>query len=239
MPSPFDKPRLRVPVKFVQGHWEYFYGGPVPVLEGCVADLVVEHHAITDPTFLRSLQRKAAHRVLRENTELRVALTIRSDLPEALHRLLMKVNSEDMGTAYYESVRPAETRLVSITVGKPSLVAARRLKSDEGGVWLHLEGARPKSVSVSSVQLPQGVVPHSVESLNHAFTCLSTAFEPWRKSHTGNVYTRVLYREENGKWYPLETLRRAAEATEEQTLVRERWAEIAQTLLPGMESDSL
>jgi hypothetical protein len=232
MTSPFDKPRLRIPVKFVHGRWEYFYGGGIPVSEGSLGDLLVEQHAVVDPAFLRSLRRKAVHRVLPENTELRVALTIRGDLTEPLRKLLLRPMPAEMSDAYYSVVRPSETRLVSVTVGKPGADSARRLKSDQGGVWLHLEGARPKAVSVSSVELPSVVSNNPVDSLNHAFTCLSTAFEPWRKSHTGNVYDRVLYRESNGKWYPLETLRKAAEAVEEQALIHARWAEIVQRLLP-------
>ena len=232
MTSPFDKSRLRIPVRLVQGRWEYFYGGGVPVGEGTLADLLVEEHSLTDPRFLRSLKRKAVYRVLAEGTELRVALTIRSELPPALKSCLIRPEAGELAAAYFETVRPAETRLVSITVGKPSPEVARRYRSEEGGVWLHLEGSRPKGVGVSSVLLPQDVHSQPADSLNHAFTLLSTAFEPWRKSHTGNVYTRVLYQEGNGKWYPLEILRRAAEASEEQTLIRDRWAQIVQELLP-------
>lgn len=230
MTNPFEKPLLKIPVKFVEGNWEYFYGGAIPVIEGCIGDLVVAQHAVTEPRFVQSLRRKAIHRVLPEGTQLRVALTIRSKLPADLAKLLVKAQSEEMGAAYYEVVRAAETQFVPVTIGKPSVQAAKRLKSDEGGVWLHLEGALPKAVSVSSVELPAGVGISRVDSLNHAFTCLSTVFEPWRKSHTGNVYTRVLYQEGDGKWYPLEMLRRAAEAKEEQALIRERWAEIARHL---------
>lgn len=238
MTNPFDKPRLRIPVKYVQGQWEYFYGGGVPVKEGSIGDLIVEQHAITDPAFNRVLQRKAAHRVLDEDTQLRVAMTIRSTLSEELKKLLTPPDPKELGTAYYEVVRPAETRFVTVTIGKPSAETAKRLKSEEGGVWLHLEGARPRGASISSVQLPHPVEPREVDSLNHAFTCLSMAFEPWRKSHTGSVYTRVLYKEQNGRWYPLETLRRAAEAAEEQVLLRERWAEIARQLFPDLEADT-
>ncbi len=232
MANPFDKSRIRIPVQLVDGRWEFFYGGGVPVVEGTFGELLVEEHYITDPNFLRGLRRKAVHRVLPEGTELRVAVTIRTDLDETLQAHLKRPKREELGTAYYETVRSGETRLVSVIIGKPGIETARRLGSDEGGVWLHLEGARPKSVSTSSVHLPEVVRREPVDSLNHAFTCLSTVYEPWRKSHTGNIYTRVLYRERNGKWYPLETLRRAAEAAEEQTLIRERWAEIARNLLP-------
>jgi hypothetical protein len=237
MTSPFDTPKLRIPVKLVQGQWEYFYGGGVPVAEGTIGDLVVERAAVTDRDFLGALRRPSVHRVLNEGTNLMVALTIRTPLDQQLQAHLRELRPEERAAEYYESVRPAQTRFVQITIGAPTAAAFKRLgREDAGGVWLHFEGTQPKGVSVSSVQLPNVVQPGNVDSLNHAFSCLSTVFEPWRKSHTGNVYTRVLYQERNSKWYPLETLRRAAEAAEEQTLIRERWAEIAQALLPGMES---
>ena len=50
------------------------------------------------------------------------------------------------------------------------------------------------------------------------------SFEPWRISHTGNVYTRVFYKERNEKWYPLDSLRNEKLAEQEQEIARELWA---------------
>jgi hypothetical protein len=55
--------------------------------------------------------------------------------------------------------------------------------------------------------LPHSISAEPVATLNHAYTKLSEVFETWRISHTGNIYTRVLYHERNGNWYPLDTLR--------------------------------
>jgi hypothetical protein len=51
-----------------------------------------------------------------------------------------------------------------------------------------------------------------VESLNIALTRLSERYEPWRKAHTGNVYDRVIYKESNDKWYPLDVMRNSIAA---------------------------
>ena len=49
------------------------------------------------------------------------------------------------------------------------------------------------------------------------------AYEPWRISHTGNVYQRFLYKENNGKWYPLELLCNRALVEKEQEIAFQMW----------------
>lgn len=46
-------------------------------------------------------------------------------------------------------------------------------------------------------------------SLNHAFTIISTAFETKRRSHSGNVFSRV-YAKAGSMWEPLERFRERA-----------------------------
>lgn len=51
-------------------------------------------------------------------------------------------------------------------------------------------------------------------SLNHAYTLISTDFEPYRRSHTGNVFEKIFFRSnlENrtqGQWIKLDNLRLA------------------------------
>jgi hypothetical protein len=97
----------------------------------------------------------------------------------------------------------------------------------EAGLWLYLQGSQPKGVVSSSIYVPSPVSEEPLDSLNHAFTKLSESYEPWRKSHTGNIYQRVLYQEKNGKWYPLSVVREAAIAKDEHQMVRELWTSIA------------
>ena len=95
---------------------------------------------------------------------------------------------------------------------------------------IHLEGLQAKGISTRTVQLPDNAFDCRAESLNPAFTMLSESYEPWRKSHTGNIYDRIYYQEKNGKWYPLNVLRNAAIAKDEHQLIREQWARISKTL---------
>jgi hypothetical protein len=90
-------------------------------------------------------------------------------------------------------------------------------------LWLLTKGANAVGLTSTTIKLSNEVSRHPVASLNHAFTKLSEIYEPWRISHTGNVYTRVLYKEKNGKWYPLDLLRNAALDRKEQEIAQALW----------------
>lgn len=85
------------------------------------------------------------------------------------------------------------------------------------------EGTKATGLMSSLIELPEFVSKEPAISLNHAFTLLSETYEPWRMSHTGNVYTRFLYRESNGLWFPLELLRHAELAQKEQEIAAGLW----------------
>lgn len=234
MRSIYDLDPIRIPVKLVDGSWENFYGGGLPIKDGTVGDLVVDKSSIEDKKFLASLKRGSKHKILEVGTELLVALTVRrpSDISPGLENHLLPVgnNGPALGDAYYWTTRSDDTRFVKIVVGGPTESQKRHDPEEKGGVWLHVEGLIPKWVSSSTIQLPKGVADGSAASLNHAFTLLSERYEPWRKSHTGNIYDRMLYQETNGKWYPLNILRDAALAKDEHQFLRSQWEQITKTL---------
>ena len=229
----YSKAPVRIPIKFVQNQWEYFFGGGVPVREGSLADLVVQRHCITDPSFLKALSKRTEHRMLEQGVALRVALSVRQAVPKELQACLIYMPAAELADEFFSTPRPSETRFVQIEVGPPSSREARKRGDERGGVWLKLEGSVPKGVVSSTVALPQAVTKEPLASLNHAFTRLSEVFEPWRTSHTGSVYTRILNQESDHKWYPLDRLRRVAEAKEEQSILRNRWEEIVAMLSLG------
>jgi hypothetical protein len=45
------------------------------------------------------------------------------------------------------------------------------------------------------------------ESLNHAFTIISEAYETKRRSHSGNVFERAYAQNDSGHWNNLDDLR--------------------------------
>ena len=88
----------------------------------------------------------------------------------------------------------------------------------------------PRAIASGTVTLPAAPGLEPVDSLNYAFTRLSEVFEPWRKAHTGSIYERVFYLEQDGCWYPLKDLRDRALATAERKLIAELWANVAEQL---------
>lgn len=232
--SKYSEDRIRIPAKRVDGRWEFLYGGGIPVIEGAYAEIVVAKSSVADSKFLERLKRKSSYKIMDSGTKLIVAMTIkdklkiRSDLLTHLNSIDMNKISSDKKFSRY-GVGP-QTRFAEIVVGNASKRALALGEPAKGGVWLELEGMEPQGLSVSTLILPEGVADEEVDSLNYAFTLLSMQFEPWRKSHTGNIYERVFYQEENGKWYPLNVLRNAVIATEEHKLIKEQWKIISSQL---------
>lgn len=232
---------IRIPVRLVDGHWEFFYGGKVPVKDRAVGELAVSRGAISDPAFLAGLVAPTEHRLLDENAELLIALSVRSEEGDfqGLRRFLESTPAVELAQEFFASTRSAFNRFVRVTVG-PQMPPAK--DGSPGGVVLCLEGLRPKRIKVSSVVLPfslpsaasggQGL--QTFASLNHALTALSEVFEPWRISHTGSIYTRVLFKGGDDVWYPLDRLRRVAEAKEEDALINRRWQQLMKSMLSSI-----
>lgn len=230
--NPHDAVPVRIPVQFVNGRWEFLYGGGVPAREGAVADLVLARDAIADKQFLALLNKRTEHKILAAGTELLVALTVRPNvqLSESLKEHLIAKNTVSLSANYYHTLRSDETRFVKVSIGGPTTQQKKRNPGGEGGIWLSVQGTQPKGIVTSQVIVPPEVSETPLDSLNHAFTRLSEDYEPWRKSHTGNIYDRVLYREKNESWYPLNVLRDAALARDEHQLIRAQWQQIAKAL---------
>jgi hypothetical protein len=100
-------------------------------------------------------------------------------------------------------------RYVPLTAGRwPEREALQQLRVGAAeGVWLVDRGATgPRALGFGwhSTALKLDPVP---ESLNHACTRLSQQFEPWRISHSVNVFRDVFARADDWVWRPLEWFR--------------------------------
>lgn len=216
---------VRVPIKWVNGHWELPYGGSVPVKEGTLGELRFDPSRIEDKEFLKALTKKSKIRVLEEGVELRVALTIKGSLPEEHRKFLLP---SDATRHHHTAKISSNSRFVSIRLGGPSRAQKKR-KETRGGLWLSLEGMEPRDLEVGIVLLPKVGLLDQADSLNHAFTLLSEQFEPWRQAHTGSIYQRVLY-QDGELWYPLEDLRNRFVVGAERTLIADLWRRITNEL---------
>lgn len=125
---------------------------------------------------------------------------------------------KELGTTFLEPEYRYDPFFVEVHLAGPNDKQARQFDTSRGGPWLITEGIEGVGLASTTVKLPPEVPVDPVASLNHAYTKLSEAFETWRISHTGNIYKRVLHRERNEKWYPLDVLRNGAlQQTEHET----------------------
>ena len=154
---------IRVPVKLVEGQWEFFYGGGLPIKDGAIGDLLVDRAAITDKKFLSLLNRVSKHKILEAGTDLLVALTVKPEtsLNDALTRKLLSPNNPtiSLDASYYFTPRSPQTRFVRIFIDGPTEGQKKRDPTEKGGVWLHLKGLEPNGISTSKVRVRKKYPP--------------------------------------------------------------------------------
>jgi hypothetical protein len=231
--------RVHIPVRLVDGTWECAFGGAVPVNDGTEAELILERDSIADDAFLARMESKGLYKVLDEGASLLVALTIKPEYPpKDTLRPLLKYYADFPNAIATESLddwnwNPKTLAFVEVRLAKPDPKHVRLFGSDRGGLWLRTIGIEPDGLVSTTVLLPTAITDEPVRSLNHAFTKLSETFESGRISHTGNIYTRVLYQERNLKWYPLDVLRNKVLAKQEQEIARNLWEEFMAKMNPS------
>ncbi len=214
--------KITLPVKRVGAHWEFFYGGDVPVREGTLAELTLDARDIDNEQFKQRVMQELTVPILDEGTELLVALSGH----DTNGRLLGFPEKMPMHVPW-GTTRFAKVRLGPQRVKKAQLSLAPEM--ERGGLWLKVKGLERCELQASTVLMPEEFEEPAV-SLNHAFTLLSERYEKHRLSHTGNVYSRVFYCEGNGHWFPLDDLRRGVLVTAERNLLKSAWDEVEQAL---------
>ena len=179
----------------------------------------------SDSTKDNQISHKHRHMVLPIGSTLLVALTIRhqADLSADLKKHLKLRNNYDLGNAFHTSKLSVDTQFIEVTVSDPTTQKELKDTDAGGGVFLQFDGLRQTGILTSSIKLPikdkDGDNDKVADSLNYAFTCLSEEYEPWRKSHTGNIYDRIFYKEKNDKWYPIDVLRNIVSVKKEEHLL--------------------
>jgi hypothetical protein len=221
--------RLKLPARWVDGRWEFYFGGAISVQDGAYAEIVVDTSAITDKDFVQRVTQKLVTMCIAQGGCLMVAVTVREP---PFHAVLHRPNGQ---TASSIKVRcgdlpSASTMFVPVTLGAPDRKKSAGLLPDEGGLWLTVTGLGDCELSSSTVLFPEELAIEPAQSLNHAFTKLSERFETHRLSHTGSVYSRVFYLESNGYWYPLESLKNAALVRTEHSVLAASWKAIEEQL---------
>lgn len=221
--------RLRLPVRRVEDRWELEFGGEIPVAESQTVEMLVPKSAITDPEFLKAMTKQTCIKILDQGTPLRVMLATKylKDVSDDARKVLSEAPHWQKGNFMHKSKRWSSGGIsyFEITLGPPTERQAQDPDMNEGGLWLIVKGRKAEEIRSSTFQLPEVISKEPADSLNHALTLLSEAYEPWRKSHTGNVYDRIFYKESapGGYWYPLSTLRDASLADADHAIARKLW----------------
>ena len=210
-------------MRYGEGAWHRDEGGAVPVRDGATAELIVRQRDIVDDEFLASMLKEDTIRVLQEGNPLYAYVMVKDvdkiDPSLRDHLLRPQKVSNMVAIEFLDNWSGGDLCLVEVKLGKLDPQATTNPDDDEGGgLWLRVRGRDVVGLVTSQIELPKGITDRRISSLNHAFTVLSEVFEPWRTSHTGNIYERFLYQEENGKLYPLELFRDEALAKQEQSI---------------------
>lgn len=169
---------VKIPIKIVKGKLCLFPSDPFPELkEGTVGDLVVPADKLKDKILVAELTREHKETFLNAHT-----------------RLIAMINPEKVPASLKDDV----TSHVPGSIG-PGV----EFYLQEDQIALH-RGTKNTSLMPCPCWIP--CLNKDAKSINHAYTLISQAFELDRISHTGNVFTKVYYRNDS-IWKPLKTLR--------------------------------
>jgi len=186
--------RVVVPVTLRGGQLVPFYGGAMPKLrEGAVMDLITEEAAFLDRSELERFNNESFPEILPTGTEM-YAVIARRD--QQFHEVAEKIDA-------------------SPSPGGDAVLIPFKLAAP---LRLHLRGTR--KAELMSCLCDLGIKgEEGPKSVNQAYSRLSEIYESWRRSHTGNVFTKVYFRLGGiNVARPLEDLRIGCEAEAEKSL---------------------
>jgi hypothetical protein len=178
---------LRIGIQFDGDRFVLLDGSPLPALsKNAIAELIVAPEAILNSVVRARFLEDRAVRILEKDSHVffGVSPAMIGDLRAKglLSSLVLEINSD-----YW---------FVECKLDAP--------------LMLQVRGDQEARLSTCPCTIP--ALEKSAESLNHAFTLISEAFETKRRSHSGNVFERVYTQVTAGKWQSLDELRIAAVA---------------------------
>jgi len=180
----FEK-HLRIGIRFDGERCVLLDGSPLPALsKNAVAELIVAPEAILDSVVRARFLEDRAVQILERDSHVffGVSPTMIGNLKAdgLLSPLALDINSD-----YW---------FVEGKIDAP--------------LMLQVRGDQEARLSPCPCTIPS--LNRRADSLNHAFTLISEAFETKRRSHSGNVFERAHTEVEAGKWQSLDELRLAA-----------------------------
>jgi hypothetical protein len=183
--------RVVIPVRVQGGELRPFYGGDMPKLhEGSLLDLVGDEDAFVDRSEISRFDLEDTAILLSSGSQMFATMSIRGSRPQALRNI------------------PADPPLS----GNNGFIQFQI----DGDLVLRFRGTKLAELEECPCSLPS-LNGQKVASVNDAYTKLSEHYEPWRRSHTGNVFEKV-YCFEQDKAIQLDILRKHATAEFEKKL---------------------
>ena len=187
MTFPTDQDRnIVIPAVLRNGQWQPLYGGLMPKLkEGTLAEITLPEHGFANRSDLA-----------RFNLEDKIEIQPTGSSLWAVMSPNYGMGGPAIGIPRWATIRPQDglenSNLVEFQITE--------------GLTLHLRGTKHAQLEPCRCKLEGFPDELTVLSINQAYTRLSERYESTRKSHAGNVFTKVFFLEGN-HLLPLEELR--------------------------------
>ena len=176
IPDPYRK-TVKIPIKIINGTLYQYPDKPLPKLkDGTIGDLVVPSYAFREQETAKQLNKEHKELFLPAKTVLIAEITVQH-IPKHLRKSI-------------------EEKLPGfLHIGVKFILLQDQLIQHRGSKNSKLQPCKCKIPSIDK----------DAKSINHAYSLISRAYEPHRISHTGNVFSKVYYKDKY--WHPLKQLR--------------------------------
>lgn len=177
---------VHIPVVWKDGQWVYVDGAMPAFAEGAVGELRVRVNDMADGRDADRFSHEETVPFVEEGTLLLACMTLKGELPKEAYEFPEDMRPlKSVGYSHY---------FIPFTLEEP--------------LELRLRGTKPAQLMPCKCRIPALGPEVIADSVNQAYTRISERFEPWRKSHTGDVFQRVYLAEpSNGFLVPLHSLR--------------------------------
>lgn len=176
------KKHLRIGVRAEESGFVLLDGQPLPQLHpGSVGEIVFAPECFV-------------------NQKIRMGLTDEKHIPflKRGSSIMMGVSPGVIGNTPQKGlIRPDLIRVLS-----EYMFVEVRLDADQ---LLQVRGDQVAKLAPCPCSIP--ALDGKADSLNHAFTMISEAYETLRRSHTGNVFKQAYAEDDSGRWESLDDLR--------------------------------
>jgi hypothetical protein len=173
----FEK-RLKIGVRFDGTNFVLLNGAALPrIAKDAIGELVLAPDSLRDPAVRAAFSDQKNVPLLSSGSV--VLMGVSPTMVEHANKALIPANAVPILSSYLF----VEVKL-------------------EAELWLQVRGDQEAKLARCICSIPS--LQEEAESLNHAFTTLSVAYETKRRSHSGNVFERAYAQDHCGQWRSLD-----------------------------------